>query len=269
MAIGNLESSSRDGQVNRNDIKVKARVIARLLLNKNSRRREKVFAIGFNKTGTTSLHSLFESIGLSSFHGVKWRACDDLMLLRSYDCFSDGIPKDLAFLDRTFPNSKFILQVRDLDTWIYSRLAHIEREKERNRHKGGPLWDNTEHSIKHWIKQRNEHHLAVLSFFSDRPSDLLIVNFIRDELAAERICSFLGYEGRYGKPRTNINPKKEFSSESKKMFRKCIVELGVDDSELSHDILCRSLIGEELRDLFPVDTDMLDQDAPKKLLKSS
>ena len=70
-----------------------------LLLNRDGPRKDKasnkVFAVGFNKTGTTSLDALFKSLGLTAYHGVKWRTCDDLELLRSYDCFSDGIPKDL------------------------------------------------------------------------------------------------------------------------------------------------------------------------------
>jgi len=103
--------------------KQKAMMVGRRLLNHTGIRRTKVFAVGFNKCGTTSMHVLFESLGLSSYHGTKWRNCDDLTLLRAYDCFSDDIPTDLAKLDRMFPNSKFILQVRKLDAWVYSRLA--------------------------------------------------------------------------------------------------------------------------------------------------
>lgn len=232
-----------------------------LLLSRDGPRKDKafnkVFAVGFNKTGTTSLDALFKSLGLTPYHGVKWRTCDDLELLHSYDCFSDGIPKDLPYLDRMFPNSKFILQVRDLDTWIYSRLSHIERLKECNKHEGGSLWDDTETSIKYWITQRNDHHLFVLSYFSGRPSDLLIVNFIRDASASTRISRFLGYGGIHKSPMKNINTKKDNLSKYKVILKKCIEELGISESELNYDILCPSLIKNEMRGRLPVDTSIL------------
>ena len=107
----------------------------RITLNRTRlRRREKVFAIGFNKSGTSSLHALFKSLGLSSYHGVEWRTCQDDDLLQSYDCFSDDIPADLPKLDRMFPGAKFILQVRELApgetvgygaTWRARRASRI------------------------------------------------------------------------------------------------------------------------------------------------
>jgi len=250
-------ASSRKSLIWAKNIKKKSMNIAHLLLNRDGFREKKIFAVGFNKTGTTSLHVLFKSLGFSSFHGVKWRACDDLHLLLSHTCFSDGIPKDFTFLDKTFPNSKFILQVRELDTWIYSRLAHIEREKKQNKQRTGPTWDMTEHSIKHWIKQRNAYHLAVLSHFNERPSDFTIVNFIRDEAAATKICNFLGYTGKYEKPMKNVNPQKMYPLKHTEMLKKCVAELEISEKELSYDILCPSLIKNELRDVFPVDTQMV------------
>ena len=231
---------------------------ARHLLNRAGLIKKKVFAIGFNKSGTTSIHALFKTLGLTSYHGVKWRGCDNLKLLRSYDCFSDGIPKDIAKLDNMFPKSKYILQVRELDSWIYSRLAHIKREKEKNTYAGDPiLWDNTEQSIKYWIKQRNAHHFNVLSYFADRPSDILVVNFIRDKSAATKICNFLGYKDNYDKPQKNVNPKKHGLKHTE-MLNRCIAELGISRSDLRYDILCLSLMNDEMRDRFPFDTSLLD-----------
>jgi hypothetical protein len=244
--------------VKRHELKLKFLIKTRLSLNRIGLRKKKVFAIGFNKTGTSSLHALFKSLGLPSYHGPKWKGDDNLRLLRLYDCFSDGAPKDLAQLDRMYPNSKFILQVRELDAWIYSRLAHIERQKERNKHRENPLWDNTEYSIRHWIRQRNAHHLSVFSYFAERPADLLVVNFIRDPSAATKVCNFLGYEGNYARPKKNINPQTDYPLKHAEMFNRCIAELGIPKSELSYDILSPSLISGEMRDRFPADTRMLD-----------
>ena len=119
------------------------------------------------------------------------------------------------------------------------------------------MWDDTETSVKYWITHRNDHHLFVLSYFSVRPSDPLIVNFIRDALASRKISSFLGYGGTYERPMKNINTKKDNLSKHKVMLKKCIEELGISESELNYDILCPSLINNEMRDIFPVDTNML------------
>jgi hypothetical protein len=237
--------------------KQKALIKVRSFLNQTGIRSKKVFVVGFNKTGTVSIHILFESLGLPSYHGVEWRSCEDMKLLKSYDCFSDGVPKDLPKLDHMFPGSKFILQVRDLDTWVYSRLAHIEREKERTRifdTQKSSGWNNTEYATKGWIKKRNTHHLFVLSYFIERPSDLLVVNFVRDELAATKICNFLGYEGKHERPQRNINPEEKIPLKHIEMLAKAISELGVPQHELKYDIYCPSLANNDLHLRFPADT---------------
>lgn len=227
----------------------------RLALNRvGLRKQRKVFAIGFNKSGTTSLHALFESLGLVSHHGTRWRECDDLTLLRSYDCFSDDIPEDLPKLDQLFPGSRFILQVRDLDTWVYSRLAHIERRKQSGQHRPNPRWDTTDESVRYWIHKRNEYHRFVLSYFAERPDDLLIVNFIRDPEAATKICAFLGYDRVVERPTKNANPDKTQPREYLEMFERCIARLGIPKHEVHNDILCPSLLPKTNAATFPVDT---------------
>ncbi|PKN95330.1 MAG: hypothetical protein CVU44_01215 [Chloroflexi bacterium HGW-Chloroflexi-6] len=233
-----------------------ARISLHRFLNRSGIRKKKIFAIGFNKSGTTSLHALFMSLGLFSYHGVEWRGCDNLKLLREYDCFSDDVPKDLPKLDKLFPRSKFILQVRDLESWVYSRLAHIERERKQNVI-GGPEWELTEFAIRSWVKKRNAHHLFVLSYFSKRPSDLLVVNFIRDETAAAKVCNFLGYKGNYPKPLENANPSKNIPPEYSKMLQNVLAELKIPEAEAKNDIYCPSLAGSENYSGFPVDSSLL------------
>ena len=238
-------------------VQQKGSILYRRVLNRLGIRSDKVFAIGFNKTGTSSIHSLFKTLRRPAYHGTKWRSCDNEELFRTYDCFSDGPPKDVARLDRMFPNSKFILQVRDCDSWIYSRLSHIERRKSTDEsYKVGPEWDDSSEAIKNWILRRNEYHLEVLSYFEGRSSDLLVVNFIRDEDSATRIANFMGYPGRYEKPRKNVSPRKEPSPEHVEMVRDSIEELGIPVHELKNDIFCPSLARPTA---WPADTSALDE----------
>jgi hypothetical protein len=230
----------------------------RLLLNGlRLRRSRKIFAVGFNKCATTSLHALFTTLGLPSYHGTRWRSCDNLWLLNAYDCFSDGIPKDLAKLDRLFPGSKFVLQVRDLETWIYSRLAHIERNKRSGYYRIGLDWDATEDAVAAWIQQRNRHHLFVQEYFAGRPDDLLIVNFIRDPSAASRVAHFLGFPGAYDRPEDNSNPDKAVPSSHRDMLARCAAELRIPLQELKFDIYCPSLLEGGREPKFPPDSGLL------------
>jgi hypothetical protein len=220
--------------------------------------KKKIFAIGFNKSGTQSLHSLFTSLGLLSYHGEKWRSCDDLKLLRSYEAFSDDIPENLPKLDNIFPGSRFILQVRELESWIYSRLAHIERQKQNNiNYNTRPEWDNTVFAIKSWIVGRNAYHLYVLTYFSERPTDLLVVNFIRDSRAATKIGNFLGYPSKFDKPKKNVNPAREIPVKHINMVKESLLELNIPNDELKYDLYCPSLESHETQVKFPSDSSML------------
>ena len=103
----------------------------------------KVFAIGLNKTGTTSLHLAFEQLGLRSFHWGGRRAYHavlhaqrdgERLLLpvgEGYDAYSDvetlSVRFDLA--DLQYPGSRFVLTVRDVDDWVESRRRHAERNR--------------------------------------------------------------------------------------------------------------------------------------------
>lgn len=223
----------------------------------------KVFAVGYNKSGTTSLHVLFESLGLRSYHGTRWRSANDLQLLNEYQCFSDGIPNDLAKLDRMFPRSRFILQVRDLESWVYSRLAHIEGEKEKGTWRGDATWDATESAVKSWIGARNDYHRFVFRYFRRRPSDLLVVNYIRDPAAARKICRFLGHAPVAERPQENVNPRRRTPRRHVALLHHCARQLGLRAEELAFDIHCPSLETGPVRSDFPEDTSRKSSDSSR------
>lgn len=156
-------------------------------------RSRKVFAIGMNKTGTTSIHATFLELGIASYHGTGWRDVNNKRLLLRFNAFSDGPPSDFAVLDRLFPKSKFILNVREFDEWCLSRMKHIARKKETG---WTPLpnsnWNISEEAVSSWLLRRNAYHTRVLEYFQDRPEDLLVINFVRDRDAGQKVAEFLG-----------------------------------------------------------------------------
>lgn len=216
--------------------------------------KKKVFAVGFNKSGTYSMHTLFQSLGLRSYHGTEWRDCEKLKLFYSYESFTDGPPQNIPKLDRLFPGSKYIWQVRDLESWIYSRLAHIERIKANRKFTPEDRWDTTEKAIKLWIKNRNLHHLYLYSYFENRPSDILMVNIIRDDFAATKISNFLGYDGTYKTPEMNRNPKNKIPAKHTEMVQNCISDLNLTDEETGYDIYCPTLVEDQELLKYPPDS---------------
>ncbi len=211
----------------------------------------KVFAIGFNKTGTTSLHDIFTQLGYLSYHGTAWRKTSRPAIYYVYDSFCDGIPDDVRRLDRMFPNSKFILQVRDLDGWLDSRLEHIKRLPKGKVRDAD--WTAQSSSVIEWVKKRNSYHLDVLTYFKDRPDDLLLINFIRDPLAADKIAAFLGHSGTVEKPHANRNPKAGSTLKNKDMIYAALAELSIPESEFKYDIHCPSMVTADAQNA-PADT---------------
>lgn len=157
----------------------------------------KIFCIGFNKTGTRSLHHAFLRLGIRSQHNIKKRYRRRFKspenpsgdVFREYDAFSDihGMAREFRDLDNEFPNSKFILNTRDRDDWIKSRIGHIEKNRLRQDYTGGWL----EIDVDKWVADYEEHHSAVMDYFKDRPDDLLIFNVTAGDSYA-KLCPFLG-----------------------------------------------------------------------------
>jgi len=173
----------------------------------------KVFCIGLNKTGTTSLHVLFRRSNLKSVHfGAQNRPnlaqCMftnrelGRRLLVGYEdftCFSDMnflsralyIDGNRLFrdLDREYPGSYFILSTRDRENWIKSRSQHqipgkpslMERFK-----KATGL--NEDEVAELWCRQWQRHHAEVLAHFEGR-DDFMLFDIERDD--PQKIADFL------------------------------------------------------------------------------
>jgi hypothetical protein len=170
----------------------------------------KVFCIGCHKTATKSLNSVFEKLSLKSTHSTIWSAMPiPNESLEEYDSFTDGgghfwlgdsefgRNHEVRRLDECYPNSKFILNTRDIDTWVVSKMLHAGWNRKTLLEK--PLknysFDDWEHksleAVKMWVINRNKYHKAVLDYFADRSQDLLILNYIKSENAIEQIIRHL------------------------------------------------------------------------------
>ena len=197
--------------------------------------KSKIFGIGLSKTGTTSLGKALECLGLDVMHFpihmldynapryIK-AACkpfnsyasafnkellgfrESLYSIGKNDVNLDYLSEcDAAMdlpvsryykeLDRRFPDSKFILTIRDEDEWITSAKKHFHPSRStqnrdyRNRMRldiyGSILFDEQK-----FRQAFRRHHKQVKQYFSQRPDSLLIMDIASGD-GWPKLCEYL------------------------------------------------------------------------------
>ncbi|MCB2062617.1 MAG: hypothetical protein KDE25_04000 [Novosphingobium sp.] len=159
------------------------------------RKRPKTFCIGFNKTGTSSLHEVFIAAGMTSFHSDKWPYASYIDLGRPFfdraECYCDGEKSDFVRLQRWFPDALFVLNTRDERKWLVSRIKHVMRYNEipskseiMRRNDYGMMakefYFNPDSAIAKWIIERRIYEDQARTFFADQPG------FIELDVTAEK-----------------------------------------------------------------------------------
>jgi hypothetical protein len=188
---------------------------------------QKVFCIGLNKTGTTSIKKAFQNLGFIVGDQAKARDLLDAWLIRDFrpivrycrssEAFQDSpfsFPYTYIVLDQAFPNSKFVLTVRDNAEQWYQSITKFH----------GKLWANGETPSKSdlmaavngtrgrpWIVNRalfdspetepyrkedligfyTRYINDVQTYFKNRPGDLLTLN-VADKNSYAEFCRHLG-----------------------------------------------------------------------------
>ena len=120
---------------------------------------------------------------------------DILKGIEYYDAFSDWSHPSTNFLfkefDKQYPNSKFILNTRDVNAWMNSREKHLKRTpnlKKLQKQNPNNKWLKMDRVV--WQEEFEDHHKAVREYFADRPNDLLEYDITKGD-AWEKLCGFL------------------------------------------------------------------------------
>lgn len=167
---------------------------------------EKVFGIGFQKTGTSSLGVILKRLGyqvagyqqFSHFAAREGVTLDELEehaleLARRYDAAKDT-PWPLFYrsLDTAFPGAKFIHVTRDREAWIRSAVGDFA-DHPNMIHQAiyGVPYPKGHEEI--WLERYDRHNRDVAAYFADRPGDYLHVR-LEDGLTYEAVCRFLGHD---------------------------------------------------------------------------
>ena len=166
--------------------------------------RRRVFAIGLNKTGTTSLDAALRLLGYRTVH---WGGPDARRAVR--DAMAEGAPllsrldpepeavsdleevtHNFELADRQYPGSAFVLTVRDLPSWLESRRRHVERNR-RRREEGTYRGRFLDIAPEAWTAEYRRHERRVHDYFAGR-ADLLVLDVAGTEDPWPQLCGFLG-----------------------------------------------------------------------------
>jgi hypothetical protein len=168
---------------------------------------QKVFGIGLHRTGTTSLTEALRILGFKSVHYpyAVFRSESAGCVLETkqaarFDAITD-LPAARFYreLDEAFPGSKFILTVRDEESWLRSmrRLRHWHPLFAHFFPKvdalavemfGASRYDDEAELLRRY----RTHNDAVRAYFSGKHAKDLLVLDVSDRRAWRTLCAFLG-----------------------------------------------------------------------------
>lgn len=160
----------------------------------------KVFQIGFNKCATRTLAQFFEVNGYPSVHYLGGRLAKNIQSSKSEGVkpltrwkekvfFSDmelvepsGVIegyREFAYLDLWYPDAQFILNVRNKDDWLLSRLRH-EAGDYLLRYMRAYGDTNPITTLQRWSESWDVHLSDVRAYFADNTDRLLEFDIDKD-----------------------------------------------------------------------------------------
>ena len=160
----------------------------------------KVFGVGFQRTGTSSLAVALNMLSIKTLQFPKELYYDiDHDVIREYDGFTDD-PVTLRYkqLDERHPNSKFIQTIRDDEAWLQSirwlfTTGKVKFKDSFERYGDEfniQLFGTTEFDEALFLQKYREYNQEVLDYFANRPNDFLVLDLAGGE-GFEKLCPFL------------------------------------------------------------------------------
>jgi hypothetical protein len=163
--------------------------------------RPKVFGVGLQRTGTSSLTRALNQLGIPTVQFPKQLFHDiDHEIIDRYRGFTDSpVPLLYRELDRRHPGSRFIHTLRDESAWLASiewlfttgtvkfRESHERYGDEINR----AIFGRSTFDRDHFLAVYRTHNREVAAHFADRPADYLAIDVTAGN-AFDRLCPFLG-----------------------------------------------------------------------------
>lgn len=132
-----------------------------------------------------------------------------------YDVFSDSeeIRKNFKLLEKIYPEAIFILNIRNINNWICSRLNHMNQYYTKYLNNIYETNYTNDEFIKMWKNEYIEHYNDVIDYFADKKDKLLIYDIEKDNF--NKIINFL--------PKMNLIYYDIHQHDTKKMYDKIYV----------------------------------------------
>ncbi len=176
--------------------------------------RYKVFGLGLSRTGTRSLTAALHVLGVDTVHypidDDSLRAMTsgklDFELLQSFDGITDiTVAPYYADLERRFPDAKFVLTVRDEESWLRSCENHWTgrdafapadtdgkaTHMEVRRFLRAAVYGSYEFEPERFRHVYRKHVDDVRRYFADKPGKLLELDVVGGA-GWEPLCAYLG-----------------------------------------------------------------------------
>ncbi|MGH3548603.1 MAG: sulfotransferase family protein [Pseudonocardiaceae bacterium] len=174
----------------------------------------KVFGVGLSRTGTHSLTAALHVLGFDTVHYPTDSATLETLrrgdvrfpLLEYYDGITDITTSPYyEDFDRQWPGSKFVLTVRDEDSWLCSCRKHWaglstfrygDGEEHRvfmevRRFLEAAVYASYKFDEEHFRRVYRRHIQNVTNYFAGRECDLLVLNVVAGD-GYELLAPFLG-----------------------------------------------------------------------------
>ncbi|WP_243439854.1 sulfotransferase family protein [Fundidesulfovibrio soli] len=150
------------------------------------------WGVGLSRTGTTTFCQAMRVLGYAQVaHNPNFDQ------LRSLHAAADNnVAIYFKYLDYKFPQSKFILTIRDLDSWLHSIQYILDKHPVTSLNEDEPikrrmlLYGDVKFDRDLFIRAYFRHYDAVRSYFRLRPNDLIEVDFTKGD-GWDKICPFL------------------------------------------------------------------------------
>ncbi len=195
--------------------------------------KQKIFCIGRNKTGTTSLKAAFEAFGyavgnqrkaevLTGKHYFEGNFQPIIDYCKSAQVFQDlpfSYPETYKQLDQAYLGSKFILTVRDSSEQWYQSITRFHAKlfgkngcipTAEDLKAAKYVWpgfmynvirvhgttDEDPYNKGTMIAHYEQHNRQVKDYFKDRADDLLVIN-VAEQGAYQKFVEFIGVDSPY------------------------------------------------------------------------
>jgi len=192
----------------------------------------KIFCVGRNKTGTTSVKKAFKDLGfvvgnqrkaelLLPYYKEK-NFTPIIEYCKSAEAFQDfpfSFPDTYRHLDEAFPNSKFILTIRNnAEEWYYSLTSFHGKFFGNGKIPTATDLQRADYVFKGWawecnrllyqtpeddpynkamlIKHYLDHNEKIINYFRGRPYNFLVLNLAEKE-SYKKFCNFLEIESPF------------------------------------------------------------------------